>query len=75
MPVEEPIPENDMNMNDIINGIIQDLQQDEDLQNILNDDFVQPHYVDEDEGIGLNVELELQDIIEPLDLEEEGFFF
>ena len=53
MPMEEPIPENDMNMDDIINGIIQDLQQDEDLQNILNADFVQPHYADEDEGIGL----------------------
>ena len=60
----------------IINEIIQELQQDEELRNYLNnDDYVQPHYADEDEGIDLNVELELEEIIEPLDLEEEGFFF
>ena len=74
-PMDEPIPENVMELDNIINGIMQELQQDEDLLNILNnDDYVQAHYADEDEGIGLNVEIELEDIVEPLDLEAEGFF-
>ena len=59
-----------------------DLEQDEALRGILNqvndiNEFVQPHYQDEDEGIGLNLETELEDIIEPFDyeLEVEGFDF
>ena len=84
MAVEELFhdnPENDinfddfinrMNVDDVINDIMRDLQQDRDLQNILDDDFVQPQYMDEDEGIGLNIETELAAIIEPLDLEESS---
>ena len=74
--VEIQAREHENDMERVVNDIIQDLQMDEDLQNYLNDnDFVQPQYAYDDEGIGLNVELELEDIIEPLDLEEEGFFF
>ena len=70
-------PQNPNDLDNIINDIINDLQQDDELQRILDDDgdYVQPHYMDEDEGIGLNVESELEAIIEPLDLEEEGVFF
>ena len=76
--------ENELNLDDgdfmdvdgIINSIIHDLQEDDELRDILNnDDYVQAHYIDEDEGIGLNLETELDAVIEPLDLEEEGFFF
>ena len=70
---EEQVGENDME--GIIGEIIRDLQEDEHLRDMLDNDFAQPLYAYEDEGIGLNVELELEDIIEPLDLEEEGFFF
>ena len=61
----------------IIDEIIRELNQDDAIRNIFNDDneMVVPHYVEEDEGIGLNVEIELDDIIEPLDLELEGFDF
>ena len=66
----------------IIQEIMNDLEQDEALRGILNqvndiNEFVQPHYQDEDEGIGLNLETELEDIIEPFDyeLEVEGFDF
>ena len=68
--------ENRDEMDDIINNIIRELQQDEDLRNIMHDDeLVQPHYMDEDEGIGLNVESELEAILEPFDfdVEVEGF--
>ena len=59
----------------IIDEIIRELNQDDAIRNIFNDDneMVVPHYVEEDEGIGLNVEIELDDIIEPLEL--EGFDF
>ena len=63
---------------DIIDEIIRELNQDDAMRNIFNDDdneMVVPHYAEEDEGIGLNVEIELDDIIEPLDLELEGFDF
>ena len=70
-------PQSMDNIDDMINDIIQDLQQDKRLRDIFyyDDDLVQPQYMDEDEGIGLNVSVELEDIIEPLDLEEEGFVF
>ena len=70
-------PENRNDIDDIIDDIIRDLQQDDALRGILDndDDLVQPHYMDEDEGIGLNVESELEAVIEPFDytLEVEGF--
>ena len=82
--IEMAAIENELNLDDgdfmdvdnIINSIIRDLQEDDELRDILNnDDHVQAHYIDEDEGIGLNLETELEAAIEPLDLEEEGFFF
>ena len=69
------------NVDNIIQQIINDLEQDEAIQDILNqpvdDELVQPNYQEEDEGIGLNVETELEAIIEPFDynLEVEGFDF
>ena len=81
--VEEILPENPVNINDvdrIINDIINDLQQDQEIQNILwneDDELVGPHYEEEDEGIGLNVSTELEAILEPFDyeVEVEGFDF
>ena len=70
---ENEIPE--INVDDvdrIIENIIHDLNA------IMQDDeLVQPHYVEEDEGIGLNVNTELEGIIEPFDyaLEVEVFDF
>ena len=71
-------PQNINYLDNIIDDIIHDLQQDDELRAILdNNDFVQPQYMDEDEGIGLNTELELDAIIEPFDYdaEVEGFDF
>ena len=72
-------PEIRNDIDDIIDDIIRDLQQDDALRAFLDndDDLVQPHYMDEDEGIGLNVESELEAVIEPFDstLEVEGFDF
>ena len=71
-------PEIRNDIDNIIDDIIRDLQQDDALRAILdNDDLVQPHYMDEDEGIGLNTQTELEAIIEPFDyqLEVEGFDF
>ena len=61
----------------IIDEIINDLEQDGIIQDLLNeyqvnamnDQLVQPQYLDEDEGIGLN--LETEDIIEPFNYEME----
>ena len=68
-------PYNPDNFENIISDIINELQQDDNLHQILNEDYVHPRYEDDDEGIELNVEVELEGIIEPLDLEAEGFFF
>ena len=72
----DPLAVNDAE--DIIDEIIRELNQDGAIRNIFNDvgnEMVVPHYTEEDEGIGLNVEIELDGIIEPLDLELEGFDF
>ena len=62
-------------VDDIINEIIVDLQQDDVLREYLNaernGEILRPHYEEEDEGIGLNVETELQAIVEPFDYELE----
>ena len=77
----ELLPGDPLAVNDaenIIDEIIRELNQDDAIRNIFNDvanEMVVPHYTEEDEGIGLNVEIELDDIIEPLDLELEGFDF
>ena len=72
-------PEIRNDIDNIIDDIIRDLRQEDALGAILDndDDLVQPHYMDEDEGIGLNVETELDAIIEPFDyeLEVEGLDF
>ena len=80
--VDEILSANIVNVNDvdnIIDEIINDLQQDDVIQNILmnDDELVRPHYEDEDEGIGLNLETELEYVIEPFDYESEveGFDF
>ena len=65
----------EIELNDRIDQIIRELQQDDDLREFLNaernGDLVHPRYEDEDEGIGLNVDTELQAIIEPFDFELE----
>ena len=62
-------------LDDRIDQIIQELQQDNDLRDYLNaernGELVQVLYEDEDEGIGLNVDTELQAILEPFDFELE----
>ena len=62
-------------LDDRIDQIIQELQQDNDLRDYLNaernGELVQDLYEDEDEGIGLNVDTELQAILEPFDYELE----
>ena len=67
---EDLIPDSPEIRNDIdniINDIVRELQQDNDIRDLLNaernGELVQPHYMDEDEGIGLNVDAELEAII------------
>ena len=68
-------------VDNIIEEIMNDLEQDDAIRDLLNeannDELVHPQYQDEDEGIGLNLKTELEDIIEPFDynLEVEGFDF
>ena len=70
------IPDNpEMELNIQIDEIIRELQQDDDLRELMNaernGDLVQPRYMDEDEGIGLNVDTELEAIFEPFDFQLE----
>ena len=62
-------------LDDRIEQIIQELQQDDDLREFLNaernGDLVHLRYEDDDEGIGLNVDVELQAVIELFDFELE----
>ena len=73
------IPDNLDNLDNIIDDIIMDLQQDDVLRDYLNaernGEILRPQYEEEDEGIGLNLETELEAIIEPFDyeLDVEGF--
>ena len=67
-------------VDNIIEQLINEFEQDDAIRDLLNqnnNELVHPHYQDEDEGIGLNVETELEDILEPFDynLEVEGFEF
>ena len=81
--MHETLPPDDVDnitiedVNNIIEQIINEFEQDAAVRDLLNvDELVHPHYEDEDEGIELNVEAELQDIIEPFDYSEvEGFDF
>ena len=66
------------NVDNVIREIINELEQDEAVRNLLaerdalgDDELVIPHYVEHDEGIGLNLEDELEDIFEPFDFQEE----
>ena len=68
------------NVDDFINEIINDLEENDAVRGMLADDddeYVQPQYQYEDEGIGLNLEDELMFDIEPFDyqLEVEDFEF
>ena len=58
------------NMDRIVNEIIAELEQDEQIRNLLP--YIQSD-VEEDEGIELNIETELESIVEPFDYElDEG---
>ena len=54
------------NIENIINEVINDLEQDEVIRDMM-DQYVQPQYEIEDEGIGLNLEDEIIYDIEPFD--------
>ena len=62
-------------VDNIIQQVIDELEQFEAVRELFNDDeLVHPRYQDNDEGIDLDVELELEAIIEPFDYElEVGF--
>ena len=66
------IPQYDLDtMENIISDIVNELQQDDEIRNIFNDgdddNHVQPHYADEDEGLGLDFQVELDANTEPFD--------
>ena len=71
-----PSPEIINDIDNIINDIVRDLEQDDEIRAMLDDNYLQPQHTDEDEGIGLNLETELEGIVEPFDyeLEVEGGF-
>ena len=77
VPFQETSPI--VNVDNIINQLMIEFEQDETIRNLLNENndnqLVHPSYEDEDEGIGLNVQTELEVIIEPFDynLEVEEF--
>ena len=64
-------------IDNIIQQVINEMETDEAVRRVLNDDeIVHPQYEDQDEGIVLNVQSELDAIIEPFDYSEvEGFDF
>ena len=59
----------------IIQQILNEMEQDDAIRDLINaennGELVHPHYEDEDEGIHLDVETELQAIIEPFDYQLE----
>ena len=62
-------------LDNMIQQIINELEQDQAVRDLVNNEgLVNPHYQDEDEGIDLDIETELEAIIEPFDyqLEVEG---
>ena len=75
--LEETLPPGinsiDINQIDnIIQQVINELEQEEAVRELLNNEgLVHPHYQDEDEGIDLDVESELEAIMEPFDYELE----
>ena len=79
IPDAAAVPILNINVGHLIDQIINELEQDDAARDILNqmddNELLRPHYEDEDEGIGLNVETELEGIVEPFDyaLEIEGF--
>ena len=66
---------NNMDINQIdsiIEQVINELEGEEAIRELLNNnELVHPHYQDQDEGIGLDVESELEAILEPFDYELE----
>ena len=74
----EPLSPNNIERLDIdeldnmVQRVIDELEQDESVRNLLNDqELLHPHYRDEDEGIDLDVEIELEAIVEPFDYQVE----
>ena len=81
--LEETVPNDNFDIGDldidqidtIIQRVINELEEEEAVRDLLNDNqLVQPNYQDQDEGIDLDIDLELAAIIEPFDyqLEVEG---
>ena len=59
-------------IDNIIEQVINELEREEAVRELLNNnELVHPHYQDQDEGIGLDVESELESILEPFDYELE----
>ena len=81
--LEETVPPDDNNnvdinnmdinqIDNIIEQVINELEGEEAIRELLNnDELVHPHYQDQDERIGLDVESELEAILEPFDYELE----
>ena len=81
--LEETVPPDDNNnvdinnmdinqIDNIIEQVINELEGEEAIRELLNNnELVHPHYQDQDEGIGLDVESELEAILEPFDYELE----
>ena len=79
--LEETVPiDNNIDIDhidNVIQQVVYELEQDEAIRELMNNEgLVNPHYQDEDEGIDLDIETELEAIIEPFDYSEvEGFDF
>ena len=76
VPTDNEININFINADNIIQEMINELDQDEVVRNLMNEinelgneEIVIPHYAEHDEGIGLNLEDELD--IESFDFQEE----
>ena len=58
-------------LNDNIDAIIHELEQEQVIRDMLNGEILNPHRREEDEGIDLDIEIELDGIVEPFDYAEE----
>ena len=66
-----PSPEIINDIDNIINNIVRELEQDNEIRDMLDGNYLQPQHTDEDEGIGLNIDTKLEAIIEPFDYQLE----
>ena len=80
--LREPLSPNGINnlnidqLDNLVQQMINDLQQDDDIRAMLNDEeLFPPQHWEEDEGIDMDIEIELDGIVEPFDyeLEVDGF--